>query len=146
MKAKAIFAIVSLVLSFGALVTALGAYSLSVSTATATSLPGTSAYSSSVARANFSGILQVYCIKCLPSLAFAGSIDETTAQGSNEFSVQGDGSSSWSVGGQIVSWSFQNENQNGTLTVTLTLDNGTTVFNQTTTASYGVVSGSWSAI
>ena len=119
------------------------------------SLSGTKTTPSSSSSSNplivSSGTLTVTCTSCNSgnpnSYQFSGSIDNAGTSNSYDGNVtqtytvqRQDMTSYW-----IVSWDFQKSTTDGSMEVKFVLGNGTTVFDQTTTASYGVVSGSFSS-
>lgn len=91
----------------------------------------------------------VTCTGCLSnnpnSYQFSGATDNggtsVTYDGNatQTYTLQRNGAGLW-----IVSFDFQKSTTDGSLELRATLSNGTTVFDQTTSASYGVVSGSFS--
>jgi|SRR5579875_2433331 len=96
-----------------------------------------------------SATILVTCSGCssgiIGSSQFSGAVDNNNAQvtldGNNSLSyhVSRDGNSFW-----VFSWTFQKSTSDGTLDIRVTLDNGQVAFDNSTSAAYGVVSGSWS--
>jgi len=94
------------------------------------------------------GTLLVSCVNCsggqVGSSQFIGDFGST----SNSKSIDGNGTASYTMtrGSDpiwIVSWMFDKSTVDGMLSVRFTLDNGTMMYNENTTASYGAVSGSF---